>query len=436
MNQPRERALEAAVVSRLTRRLLPFLFVLYVVAYLDRINVGFAALEMQKQLGFSDKVYGLGAGMFFAGYFFLQLPSNLALTRVGARRWIAGIIVVWGLISASTVFVTTAQSFYTLRFLLGTAEAGFFPGMILHLRNWFPAQARARAVALFVMGAPVSGVIGGPISGALLGLHGAGLAGWQWLFLLEGAPAVILGTVVLYGLADRPAEAPWLTAEEKTWLAETLRREHSPEPAGRDGVLAAFANPAVWGLTLVYFTVAACWYGLTLWLPKMIKSVSGTSNLATGVISAVPYLAAAVAMSYWGMRSDRSGERRWHLAGAAFAGAAALCLAAYVTSAVATIAALSLAMLAVDSTFGPFWAASTSVLKGATAAAGIALINSVGNLGGFCAPYMMGLMKAGTGGFRGGLLVLGAAAAIGGLVTLAVVPGRRDGARSPNQPQG
>lgn len=425
MIQPGEGTLEAAVVSRLTWRLLPFLFVLYVVAYLDRINVGFAALEMQKQLGFSDKVYGLGAGMFFAGYFFLQLPSNLALTRVGARRWIAAIIVVWGLISASMVFVTTAQSFYTLRFLLGTAEAGFFPGMILHLRNWFPAQARARAVALFVMGAPLSGVIGGPISGALLGLHGAGLAGWQWLFLLEGAPAVILGTVVLYGLADRPAEAPWLTTEEKTWLAETLRREHSPEPAGRDGVLAAFAIPAVWALTLVYFTVAACTYGLILWLPTMIKSASGTSNFATGAISVGPYLAAALGMAYWGMRSDRSGERRWHLAGAAFVGTVALCVAGYVTSAVATITTLSLALLAAESMYGPFWAASTSVLKGRTAAAGIALINSVGNLGGFCAPYMIGLVKAGTGGFHGGLLVLAVVSAIGGSVTLAVVPGRR-----------
>jgi len=230
---------------------------------------------------------------------------------------------------------------------------------------------------------------------------------------------------VLYGLADRPKEAPWLTTEEKTWLVATLECEHSSQPAGRDSVLAAFAIPAVWWLTLVYFTEAACWYGLTLWLPKMIKSVSGSSNLATGVISSVPYLAAAAAMTYWGMRSDRSGERRWHLAGAAFVGAVALCLAGYVTSAVATVAALSLAMLAVESTFGPFWAASTSVLQGRTAAAGIALINSVGNLGGFCAPYMIGLVKAGTGGFQGAFLVLAAASAMGGLVTLAVAPGSR-----------
>lgn len=424
MSQPRERTLEAGVVWRLTWRLLPFLFVLYLVAYLDRINVGFAALEMQEQLGFSDKVYGFGSGIFFAGYFFLQLPSNLILTRVGARRWIAAIIVVWGVVSTSMIFATTPRSFYVLRFLLGAAEAGFFPGMILHLRNWFPAQARARAVALFVMAAPISGVIGGPISGALLGIQGAGLAGWQWLFLLEGAPAVILGAVVLYGLADRPQDAHWLTSEEKTWLIETLEREHASQTAGRDGLLAAFAIPAVWGLTLVYFTVAACSYGLILWLPTMIKSASGASNFGTGVISALPYLAAALGMAYWGMHSDRSGERRWHLVGAAFVGAFALCLAGFVTSAVATIAMLSLALLAAESMYGPFWAAATSVLKGRTAAAGIALINSVGNLGGFCGPYLVGLVKGGAGGFQRGLLVLAVVSAIGGLVTLAVVPGR------------
>ena len=423
MTEPRERTLEVAVVSRLTWRLMPFLFLLYFVNYLDRINVGFAALEMQGQLGFSDKVYGLGSGMFFIGYLLLQLPSNLVLTRVGARRWIAAIIVVWGLVSTCMIFVTTPRSFYVLRFLLGAAEAGFFPGMILYLRNWFPAQARARAVALFVMAAPISGVIGGPISGALLGLHGAGLAGWQWLFLLEGAPAVILGVVVLYGLPDRPQDAHWLTSEEETWLVKTLEGEHVSLAAGRDGLLAAFAIPAVWALTVAYFTVAACTYGLILWLPTMIKSASGTSNFATGMISVVPYLAAAVGMAYWGTRSDRSGERRWHLAGAAFVGAGALCVAGYVTAAMATVAMLSVALLAAESMYGPFWAASTSLLKGRTAPAGIALINSVGNLGGFCAPYMIGLVKAGSGSFRGGLLLLAAVSAIGGLVTLAVVPG-------------
>jgi ACS family tartrate transporter-like MFS transporter len=422
MSQPRERGLEAAVISRLTWRLLPFLFLLYVVAYLDRINVGFAALEMQKQLGFSDKVYGLGAGMFFAGYFCLQLPSNLVLRRVGARRWIAGIIVIWGVISASMVFVTTPRSFYLLRFLLGAAEAGFFPGMILHLRNWFPAQARARAVALFMTAGPVAGVVGGPISGALLGVHAGGLAGWQWLFLVEGGPAVVLGAVVLYGLANRPEEAHWLKAEEKSWLIKTLESERASSGLVPQHPFSAFAIAAVWGLTLVYFSQAACWYGLTLWLPKLIKGVAGTTNFVTGLISALPYLAAAAAMVFWGMRSDHSGERRWHLAAPAFVGAAGFCLAGYVTSTVATIAALGLAMLAVESTFGPFWAASTDVLKGSTAAAGIALINSVGNLGGFCAPYMIGLVKTRTGSYAGAMLTLGALSALGGFVALLAVP--------------
>ncbi len=435
MSQLAELDLEAKVISRLTRRLLPFLFLLYVVAYLDRINVGFAALEMQKQLGFSDKVYGLGAGIFFAGYFCLQLPGNLALTRVGAGRWISAIIVVWGLISSSMMFVTTAKSFYILRFLLGAAEAGFFPGMILHLRNWFPAQARARAVALFMTAGPVSGVIGGPISGALLGLHAAGLAGWQWLFLVEGAPAVVLGVVVLRGLADHPEDAPWLRSDEKAWLVETLERERGLNPAAREHLFSAFAIPAVWWLTLVYFSLAACWYGLSLWLPKLISSVSGASNFVIGLISVIPYLAAGVAMVYWGNRSDRSGERRWHLAGPAFLATTAFCVAAYTASAVATMAALSVAMLAVESAFGPFWAVATNQLSGTTAAAGIALINSVGNLGGFCAPYMIVVVKTWTGGFRGGLLVLGALSALGGVVALLVSPRSSGGGAHPVRSQ-
>ena len=414
--------LEAAVISRLTWRLLPFLFLLYVVAYLDRINVGFAALEMQKQLGFSDRVYGLGSGIFFVGYALWQVPSNLALTRVGARRWIAGIIVVWGLISSSTIFVTTPRGFYVLRFLLGVAEAGFFPGMILHLRNWFPAQSRARAVALFMAAAPVSGIIGGPISGALLGIHAAGLAGWQWLFLLEGAPAIFLGVVVLFSLTDRPEEARWLNTEEKNWLLEALKHDHLPSGAIPHKLSSRHVIIAVCGFTLVYFSICFSWYGLILWLPKVIKGASGASNFLVGLMSVIPYLVSMVAMVHWGTRSDRSDERRWHLAFPAFVAAVGFCLAALVSSTAATIAALTLAMLAVESTFGPFWAAATGGLKGTASAVGVGLINSLGNLGGFVAPFMIGLVKTWTGSFNAAMLMLGAVSMLGGLVTLAVVP--------------
>src|SRR5229473_808795 len=289
----------ATVVSKLTRRLLPFLFLLYIVNYLDRINVGFAALQMRGQLGFSDKVYGLGAGIFFAGYFFFQVPSNLALARVGARKWIAVIMVLWGTVSVSMIFVTTPRSFYLLRFLLGAAEAGFFPGIILYMRRWFPSAARARAVALFMMASPLAGVLGGPISGALLGVRSANLAGWQWLFVIEGLPAVLLGGVVLAFLTDRPEVAPWLTAVERTWLTGELAREQNQHPeAARREVFAAFTQAKVWLLVLVYLGDTTCTYGVGLWLPSLIRSVSGVSNLLIGMLSAIPYVATAIAMVF------------------------------------------------------------------------------------------------------------------------------------------
>jgi MFS transporter, ACS family, tartrate transporter len=404
-----ETDLGARVVSKLTRRLLPFLFLLYIVNYLDRINVGFAALQMRGQLGFSDRVYGLGAGIFFAGYFFFQIPSNLALARVGARKWIAVIMVLWGSISAAMVFVGTPRSFYGLRFLLGAAEAGFFPGMILYLRRWFPSAARARAVALFMTAGPLAGVVGGPISGALLGVHLGNLAGWQWLFLIEGLPAVLLGGVVLAYLADRPEVAPWLTPEERIWLDGELTHERDTHAVvSKSDVFAAFGQGKVWLLVLVYLGVTTCTYGVSLWLPSLIRSLSGTSNLIIGLLSAIPYLATAIAMVLVGMHSDRTGERRWHLAGSAFVGAIGLACAAYATSTAANIAFLSLTLMAGFSMMGPFWATSTELLSETSAVAGIALINSFGNLGGFLGPYTIGLVRTRTGGFRGGLLAVAA----------------------------
>lgn len=402
-----QRSLESSTLSRLTWRLLPFLFLLYIVAYLDRINVGFAALQMQEQLKLSDRVYGLGAGMFFAGYFLFQVPSNLVLHRVGARRWIAMLMIVWGVISSSMATVSTPRGFYVLRFLLGAAEAGFFPGMILYLKGWFPEAARARAVALFMTAGPISGVVGGPISGALLSFHlRGGLAGWQWLFLIEGLPAVILGVVVYFHLADRPSEAAWLSEVQRSWLIETLELEKASSPSSDHAdAFVAFRKGDIWLLAFIYFGLNTCSYGISLWVPTLIHSWSSAGSFFIGMVSAIPYLAAAVAMVLFGQHSDRTGERRWHVAIAAFTGAVALFLAAYASSLAAVVAAISVAMLSVSSMVGPFWALPTKFLQGTAAAAGIALINSIGNLGGFFGPYVIGSVRTSTGSFRGGFLI-------------------------------
>ena len=416
-------AIETAVVSRLTWRLLPFLFLLYIVAYLDRINVGFAALQMQEQLKFSDRMYGLGAGMFFAGYFLFQVPSNLALNRVGARRWIAMLMIIWGVISSSMATVETPRGFYVLRFLLGSAEAGFFPGMILYLKSWFPENARARAVALFMTAGPLSGVLGGPLSGALLGLHHrGGLAGWQWLFLLEGLPAIVLGAVVYFQLADRPSNATWLREEQRAWLIRTLENEKIASFSdGSSDTLTIFftevvLNARIWLLAFIYFGLNTCSYGISLWLPTLIHSWSAGGSFFIGMVSAIPYLAAAVAMVLVGQHSDRTGERRWHVALMAFAGAAALFVAAYAGSLAVSVAAISMAMLSVYSMVGPFWAMPTKFLQGTAAATGIALINSIGNMGGFFGPAVIGSVRTSTGSFRGGFLIAGATLALCGCV--------------------
>jgi ACS family tartrate transporter-like MFS transporter len=424
-------AFESAVIAKLTRRLVPFLFLLYIVAYLDRINVGFAKLQMCQQLHFSDQVYGLAAAIFFAGYFFFQVPSNLILKQVGARRWISLLMIAWGAISASMMLVTTARSFYVLRFLLGLAEAGFFPGMILYLRTWFPATARARTVALFMTAGPLSGVIGGPISGALLSLHqNGGLAGWQWLFLLEGMPAILLGVIVFFQLSDQPRDARWLSEEERSWLEETLRREQvSSIPSG--GELhwsSVFFDIRVLLLALVYFCLNTSSYGISLWLPSVLKNLSNRSNFAIGLLSAIPYVAAAVGMVMVGHHSDRTGERRWHVAASALVAGAALFLAANSTSTAAVVAALSLAVLGINAMVGPFWAMPGTLLTGVTASAGIALINSIGNLGGFAGAYILGLTRSSSGNFKSGLFLLaGVMAVSAGLVLLVRMPPPQSG---------
>lgn len=416
-----ERSLGAEVVSKVTRRLMPFLFLLYIVAYLDRINVGFAALQMQPQLGFADSVYGLGAGMFFAGYFFFQLPSNLMLSRVGVRRWMAALMAAWGVVSCAMIFTTTPRSFYVLRFLLGVTEAGFYPGIILYMKHWFPAANRARALAFFNMAGPLAGVVGGPISGALLGLHNlGGLAGWQWLFLIEGIPAILLGGVVLVFLTDHASEARWLKPEEREWLTTTIEQEKHLADVGSSSIWAAFHDPRVWLLSLVYIGLNTCSYGINLWLPNVIRSVSGVNSFTVGLLAAIPYIGAVIAMLVTSVHSDRTRERRWHVAVAAFTGAAALVIAAYTGAVVPSMIALSLAIMAAWCIPSPFWALATTLLSGTAAAAGIALINSVGNLGGFFGPWIIGWVRTATGGFRGGFLVVAGILALAGVIVLQV----------------
>jgi len=417
----------AALLKKLRWRLLPFLFLLYVVAYLDRINVGFAALQMKAQLGFSDAVYGLGAGIFFLGYFLFQVPANLAMERVGARRWIAALMICWGIISGCMFSIHSVASFYSLRFLLGAAEAGFFPGVIFYLRSWFPAGARAGVVALFMTAGPVSGVIGGPISGLLLGWnHRGGLAGWQWMFLLEAIPAILLGFAAWFFLADNPSRAPWLSAAERSWLLMTLDGETSPASVtSPEHPGPWFVSARLWGFALVYFGLNTCTYGISLWLPTALQSLTGLSNFLLGLLSAVPNLAAAILMVLIGAHSDRTGERRRHIAFSAFAGGIALVVSGYSPGIAISVFCFAIALSASSSMAGPFWAMASGSLTAATAARSIALINAVGNLGSGFGPYWIGYLRDTTGSFRAGLLSVAALLTLAGLVVLVLDRGPR-----------
>jgi MFS transporter, ACS family, tartrate transporter len=418
------------IVAKARRRLIPFLFLLYIVAYLDRINVGFAALQMNRALGFSATVYSFGAGIFFLSYALFEVPSNVILARIGARRWIARIMISWGLVSSAMMFVRGPIGFYSLRFLLGAAEAGFFPGIVFYLTRWFPSGERARTIAWFMTAVLTAGVIGSPISGALLSLHGLGLAGWQWLFLLEGLPAIALGFVVLRMLPERPADARWLSAEEKSALAARLDEETRQTSAGVVTTGQALTNGRVWLLSIMHFmTIPIALYGIGFWLPQMIKTASRGSDFTVGVLTAIPYAAGAIAMVIAGRHSDRTGERRWHVATAALVVAVGLALAALstgshgatgATGAASSIAAFSIAMAGVASMMGPFWALASSRVSGVGAAASIALINSVGNTGGFVGPYLLGAINDATHSFTIGLLTIAAILLGGGSLALII----------------
>jgi ACS family tartrate transporter-like MFS transporter len=413
------------VMAKVARRIVPYIFICYIVNYLDRFNVSFAALEMSSDLGFSDMVYGLGASMFFVGYVFFEIPSNLIMEKVGARIWIARIMITWGVVSTCMAFVKTASGFYLLRFLLGVAEAGFFPGMILYLTYWIPTDVRARAFALFLTSTSLAGVFGGPISGALFNLGGVhGLKGWQWLFLLEGLPAVLLGLITLIYLVDKPEQAKWLSPAERDWLSKTMKQEHEAKHLSHGFTLRqALTHPRVWQLCLLYFSIVISFYGIAFWLPQVIKSFSGLNNSTVAVLSALPYLAASISMVIIANHSDRTGERKWHVAVAALAGCVGLGLGGYFLEnhyPLLAFLALCLAAAGIWSTLGPFWSLPTAFLSGTAAAGGVALINSIGNVGGFVGPYVVGYIKQTTQSFSSGMLVLAGSLLIAGLLALRV----------------
>ena len=422
-----DHSLERATMRRVAWRLIPFICLLYFIAFIDRVNIGFAALTMNKDLGFSSAVFGFGAGVFFFGYFLFEVPSNIILDKVGARIWIARVMITWGLISAAFAFIKGEYSFYILRFLLGAAEAGFFPGIILYLTFWFPARYRAGVVSLFMAAAPISVVLGSPLSGALLELEGVmGLHGWQWMFLVEAVPAVLLGIVVLFYLTDRPEKATWLAPDQRDWLVAEMEAERAARGSvAKHGILAGMADPRVLALALVYFGTSAGLYTLGIWAPQIIRGF-GLSPMAVGFLNAIPPTIAVVAMILWARHSDRTGERTWHVVIACLVASAGLMLAGAASSVVAVIAALSLVNIGISAAKPPLWAMPTMFLSGPAAAVGIATINAIGNLGGFVGPWVIGWIKDSTGSFAGGLVFVAALLVLSAVLSLVVARvGRR-----------
>ena len=405
--------------SKISWRLIPYIFILYILAYLDRVNVGFAAVEFKRDLHLSDTVFGLGGGLFFIGQLMFDLPSNLLLQKVGPRLWIARIMISWGIIASCMMFVQGEHSFYAMRLLLGISEAGFFPGMILYLTYWFPSGERARAVAKFMTATSIAGVVGAPLSSFLLKLDGkAGLHGWQWLFLMEGVPTFLMGISVLFVLKNHPDDAGWLTEPEKKWLDGELERDRKEGGASeRHNLLDAFKLPMVWVLAIVFFLDQVGVYTVNLWMPLLLSSFThlGGVNAASVIAryATVPYVAAAVFTVIVGWSSDRTGERRWHIAGCFLLSVIGFGWAAYAHSLVTVLCAMTLAAVGYWSMMGPFWALPTRVLGGQAAAGGVAIITMIGSLGGFVGPTLTGKLKDVTHTFSAGLLVVGGMAAVG-----------------------
>ena len=423
-----------AVYRKVKWRLIPFLMACYVVAYLDRVNVGFAKLGMSDELGIGEAAYGLGAGIFFIGYFLFEIPSNMALHRFGARRWIARIMISWAVVSAACAFIGGPTSFYVLRFLLGVAEAGFFPGIILYVSYWFPSSRRGEIIALFMVAIPLAGIVGGPLSGLIMqGMDGtAGWRGWRWMFLIEAIPAVVLGCLVPRMLPSRPAEADWLDSSERAQIEQDLADDEPEGVRHHASIRDIFGDPQIMRLALIYFGCIMGQYGFTFWLPTMIDDISGGSPLVVGLFSVLPYACAAVTMLLVGRSSDRTGERRWHLILPLLVGAGALIFTPMAQNPVPAIALLCLAAAATLTASPLFWNLPTAFLRGSAAAVGIAAINSVGNLAGFVSPLLIGWVSGTTGSRTTATAVL---AMILVIAALAVFSGSRSSAKVPPAPR-
>ena len=414
---PEDISIKKKLFTKVYWKLIPMLFCLYILSYIDRVNVGFAQLGMKSTLHFSDAVYGLGAGIFFLGYTLFEIPSNLILHKVGARKWIGRIMISWGIVSVCMAFVKGETSFYILRFLLGAAEAGFFPGIILYLHAWFPFSQRAKAVALFMTATAIAGLVGGPLAGVCLSFDKVyEFEGWQWLFVLEGIPTVIAGGLVYFFLKDNPLQVKWLSPVEVNMLKEQIAIE---EPVNTSKTLkGAFANYRIWLLGFVYFSTVVSLYAIGFWLPLLLKNFNTHSNTEIGFLSAIPYLFATVAMVWVGRHSDLTGERKWHLIISAWFGAAGLALSTQMTEPISMLVCLSVSAAGIWSTLGPFWSLPSRYISGPAAAAGIALINSLGNFGGFVGNDFVGRIKTSTGDTDLALLCMAGLMAIGSLTVL------------------
>ncbi|WP_105985081.1 MULTISPECIES: MFS transporter [unclassified Brucella] len=402
-------------------RIIPLLMICYIIAYLDRVNVGFAKLQMSEELGFSEAIYGLGAGLFFIGYFFFEIPSNILLHKLGARLWIARIMITWGLPVGLFAFVQTEWQFYILRFLLGAAEAGFYPGVILYLTYWFPSHRRGKMFALFQAGSPAAGIFGNPLSGWIMDqFHDtAGWQGWQWMFVLEAIPAVVLGVVILLYLDNSVKAAKWLTEEEKAIISRDIEAD-SKGKAASHSLMSLVKNPMLWVMTLIYFCFVMGQYGLTLWMPTLIRASGVTSNVTIGLLGAIPFICAIIAMVIFSRSADHYRERRWHLVVPALLGAVGFVVAASATNTTVSIIFLSMAAAGVLACAPLFWSLPTAILSGAAAAAGIALINSVANLAGFISPYMVGIIRDATHSSELGMYVLAGFLILGAAIVLCI----------------
>jgi D-galactonate transporter len=414
-----------ALYSKIAWRIMPIVLLSYIIAYLDRVNVGFAKLQMMGDLKFSDGVYGFGAGIFFLGYFFFEIPSNLILHRVGARVWICRVLVTWGIVSGCTAFVRTPWEFYAVRFLLGLAEAGFFPGMILYLTYWFPSHRRAKMMSLLMAGNPVSGIIGGPLSGYILH-HFSGsrsVAGWQWLFIIEAMPAVVLGVIILFYLDDRVVGAKWLSESEKVVVAAEIAEEASAKT--HHTVLSVFASPRVWLMGAIYFCITSGSYAIGFWQPTIIRQTGVKDAFDIGLLTIVPYTLALISMVVVGRHSDEMRERRWHVVLPSLVAALGFVLCTQAgNSTMVAMMGLTMALVGVVTALPMFWALPTSFLGGTAAAAGIALVNCTGNLGGFFSPTIIGILKTHTGTLNSGLFLVSGCMLAASILIVALVPAK------------